>query len=482
MSDAPKRRIASAGGPDATQPIRFAIVALCVLATACVYVACIVVVVGGHIEVLFRLIPWLAATALGSILVVTIWALLSASRERIRSRHNVTSERIGELASIIQSLEPSKRAAATKALIRRLDVTRDALAEVVELRPGLRDALVAGGVAARVGPELDGPGAKWHRVGAAGVLGLLGSESSIGSLKRALDDADTDVAYAAAQALSRYDSATAYAALLFALTKQRLPAARIAALLEASPCPFARELIERRAESGDPRVRYWVAYLLGSLGDPRSAPVVEQLARDPEADVRANAAESLAAFPNQAVLSRLLADESWVVRSHAAKAAGASGLSALAGQLAALLEDRSWWVRQNATLSLAGFADGAVPALLTALRSDDRFARNKAAEALIRSGYAAKQVDLVKTGLPGSQEARAVLLDLGRAEALSTIVNAARATADPEALDRLLRVLEEIGTEQATVVLEQLRELQQLDPVDRLGRLDEPTQLEPIQP
>ncbi len=456
MSDAAKRRIATADEQDLTQSIRLAIVALCVVGTACVYVACIVMVMGGHIEVLLSLIPWLAATALATVVVVTACAVVGASRQRLQNRHKLTAERISALAAVIGSLEPAERASAKKQLIEHLDVTRDALGEVVTMHPEVRRELVAGGVAMRVERELTSSGSKWHRVSAAGVLGLLGAESSIGALERALDDRDVDVAYAAAQALALYTSPTAYAALLYSLTKKRLPAARIAGLLEAFRCPAARELIERRAESENPRVRYWVAYLLGSLADPRSAPVVEQLAGDPEEDVRANAAESLASFPNQALLSRLLADESWVVRSHAAKAAGAGGQAALAQQLAELLEDRSWWVRQNATIALASFGDAAIPALRAQLHSADRFARNKAAEALVRSGYAAKQIELLEAGGAGSETARHVLVDLGRAEALSSIEKAARATSDPGARCRLLAVLEEIGTEQANTALEQL--------------------------
>lgn len=452
MRGASQRRIAVTGGEDPGHSIRFAVVALCVLATACVYVACIVLVMGGHMEVLIGLLPWLAATAIGTIFVVTVTALLGAGHERLRSRHQLTAERIRELAADIHSLEPAQRAQAKKKLIERLDVTRDALSEIIESDPGVRDDLLSGGVATRVERELAGSGDKWHRVAAAGVLGLLRAETSIPVLQRALDDPDIDVAYAAAQALSTFTAATAYAALLFALTKQRLPAPRIASLLEAFGCPQARELIERRADSENPRVRYWVAYLLGSLADPRSGPVIEQLTYDAEEDVRANAAESLAHFPNERHLLRLLNDDSWVVRSHAAKAAAATSLPGLAPRLAELLEDRSWWVRQNAMLALAGFGEAGLAPLLAQLHSEDRFARNKAAEGLIRSGYASGQIDRLAGGLPGWEEAHRFLVDLGRAEALSTIENVARRHPETGAQERLRAVLEEISSRTANHV------------------------------
>ena len=457
MVGASERRIATAAGHDSAAVVRFTVVALCLLGTACAYVACIVVVTGGHIAVLFGLIPWLATTALAAIVVVTVWAMVRASRERLHDRQQLTAARISELAEMIGELDVPERARAKKQLIEQLDVTRIALGEVVELNPPARAALVGGGVAARVERELGSARRKWDRVSAAGILGLLGSATSIEPLRGALADRDVDVAYAAAQSLSMYSSSAAYSALLSALSVGSLPAARVANLLESFHCPGARELIERCAGSDNPRVRYWVAYLLGSLADPRSAPVIEQLARDSDEDVRANAAESLARFPNPVLLGRLMADESWVVRSHAAKAAGASGLSRLTPRLAELLEDRSWWVRQNATIALAGFGEPAVPYLLGLLHSHDRFARNKAAEALIRSGYAARQIERVLAGeVDQTDEAWQFLVDLGRAEALGTIETAARSASSEESRGRLMDVLEAIGTEPAHRALDQL--------------------------
>lgn len=457
MIGASQRRIGTAADRDSAAVVRFSIVALCLLGTACAYVACIVVVTGGHIDVLFRLIPWLACTALATIVVVTVWALVGASRERLHDRQRLTADRISELAGVITTLEPAERGRAKKQLLERLDVTRTALGEVMELNPGARDSLIAGGVAVRIERELADAKGKWDRVSAAGILGLLGSETSIEPLREALADRDADVAYAAAQSLSMYASPEAYAALLSALTVSAIPAARVANLLEAFECPEARELIESHAESENPNLRYWVAYLLGSLADPRSLPVIARLARDPEEDVRANAAESLASFPDPVLLGRLMADESWVVRSHAAKAAGVSGLSRLTPRLAELLEDRSWWVRQNATIALAGFGEAAVPHLLGQLHSHDRFARNKAAEALIRSGYAARQIERVASGeADETDEAWQFLLDLGRAEALGTIETAARSAADEDARERLTRLLSAIRTREAAQVLDQL--------------------------
>ena len=457
MIGAAGRRTAVSEGRDPAAVLRFTVVALCLLGTALAYVACIVVVAGGHIDVLFGLIPWLATTALVTIVVVTAWAMIGSSHQRLTDRHRLTADRISELAAVIARLEPAERGRAKKQLVERLDLTLVALREVIERSPDVRGELVAGGLAARVERELAGAKRKWDRVSAVGILGLLGAESSIEPLRGALDDPDADVAYGAAQALSLYQNPAAYIALLSALKRERIPAPRVANMLESFRSPQARELIERWADSELPRVRYWVAYLLGSLADPQSRAVIERLAHDPDDDVRANAAESLANFPNEQLLDQLLRDDSWVVRSHAAKASGATGLGGLAPRLASLLEDRSWWVRQNATISLAALGEAATPCLLSQLHSNDRFARNKAAEALIRSGYAAKQIDRLAQQNPHDREAASTfLIDLGRAEALGTIETAARNACGDQVRDRLCAVLEAIGTDDAHRALEHL--------------------------
>jgi HEAT repeat protein len=457
MSDVLKRRAASIERGHHASRMRLAVVSLCVLGTGCVYAACVSVILNGGSAALFSLVPWLAAGALLSCALVALSAVQRASRERWdRGRRGPIVDLLATLPADIAAMEISERAQAKKRLLNRLDVTRDVLTEVLSVNPAAREQLIVGGVAARVERELIGLRRKWHRVSAAGVLGLLGAESSIEALGRTLGNPDPDVAYAAAQALSRYDSPRAYTRLLDALGGDEIPAARIAGLLEAFSCPAARELIEERAGADDPYARYWSAYLLGRLGDPGSAPVVERLARDVNEDVRANAAEALASFPNEPLLRRLLADDSWVVRSHAAKAVGEGRQSELAPPLALLLQDSSWWVRQNAMLALANLGEQAVPALLAQLRSGDRFARNKAAEALIRSGYATEQLARLERGGAGSATAQRFLVDLGRAEALKTIEIAARAAPDGELRMRLISVLRSIGSDEAERVAREL--------------------------
>jgi HEAT repeat protein len=450
--DSARGRISSRA-QDARAGTRLAIVTACILATSALYAACIVVVARGRIDSLFGLVPWLAAAAaVGGCLVVGLSAVVEATRRRLHNRRGrIAAARLVTLTA--GSLEPSARARTVEWLFKRVDVTRETLVGVVT--PELRAQLIAGGAANHAERELELSEDRWRRVNAAGVLGLLGASRSVGTLTQTLADPDRDVAYAAAQALSLYANPEAYGELLDALTGPAISPERVAGLLEAFSCPEARALIESRAAAEDPRIRYWVAYLLGRLADPRSAPAVLRLTRDPSEDVRANAAEALASFPDEAALRRLLADESWVVRAHAAKSAGVSGQTNLAGRLAELLEDRTWWVRQNATVALAAFGAEAVPALVKQLRSPDRFARNKAGEALVGSGYAAEQIARLSDADGVSDEARQFLVDLGRAEALGSI-EAAGLAANPSARERLIGVLHAVGTGAAANAIDRI--------------------------
>lgn len=432
--------------------VRLSFVLLCVLLTAALYAACIAVVVRGNVQALYPILPWLAAAAIGGCALLALLAVGERSRSRLRDRRRrLAAERLAALARAMASLDDAKRERAVRRLVKHLDLTRNALALIADT--GAHEQLVAAGVADRVGLELGESHGKWHRITAAGVLSLLGSGGSIGPLTYTLGDRDPDVAYAAAQALAQYAEPAAYEALLDALAAEAIPPARVAGLLETFRCPDARELIEPRADADETRIRYWAAYLLGRLGDPRSQPVIERLTHDTSEDVRASAADALASFPDETTLRRLLADQSWIVRSHAAKTTGATRRLSLAPRLAELLEDGAWWVRQNAAVALAGLGEAAVPALVSQLHSRDRFARNKAGEVLVQIGYAAEQVDLLRDGNRAGETARRLLVDLGRAEALSTIATAARTTSDPILRARLIGVLVEIGTEQAAAAL-----------------------------
>ncbi len=81
-----------------------------------------------------------------------------------------------------------------------------------------------------------------------------------------------------------------------------------------------------------------------------------------------------------------LADPVWFVRVHAARALGRLGHVDQASELLGLLGDPQWWVRTAAKESLQELGEDAAPAILPALKSDDKFVRDGAAEVLQNIG------------------------------------------------------------------------------------------------
>lgn len=82
-----------------------------------------------------------------------------------------------------------------------------------------------------------------------------------------------------------------------------------------------------------------------------------------------------------------LADESWPVRAMAAQALGRLSATPAVDALSACVGDRSWWVRHHAAYALMSLGDEGRDALCElAARSDDRYAREMAREALDMGG------------------------------------------------------------------------------------------------
>jgi HEAT repeat protein len=83
------------------------------------------------------------------------------------------------------------------------------------------------------------------------------------------------------------------------------------------------------------------------------------------------------------VVATTMTDEEWRVRAQAARALAEIGRRRLAVPLLERgLADNAWWVRANCGAGLRRLGPSGLAALRRALRSDDRFARDRAREAL----------------------------------------------------------------------------------------------------
>jgi HEAT repeat protein len=243
------------------------------------------------------------------------------------------------------------------------------------------------GLTARLQSQLDarnGPA----RGRAVLILAHLRLPLGTARLEPMLDDDDPDVRLVAVAGLPLAEDPDAVPALVRALSKRRLAPERV---IERLGQPWAvgsllaqlRELDAKGERRAAPRVG--VARALGHAGDSRAEPAMIELLRRGSLEERISAARALGAVGgrrSRAELERALTDEAWPLRAQAAKALGAIGVKRAVPALEAVLDDPAWWVRANAASSLRALGDPGHKALERALDHPDRYARDRAREAL----------------------------------------------------------------------------------------------------
>jgi HEAT repeat protein len=233
---------------------------------------------------------------------------------------------------------------------------------------------------------------KWSRAHALRILGELKLPQSIPTLLRALEDKDADVRNVAARSLGRMKLQAAEEALIALLGKHdQAVSARIAAIcIEMGP--RTTPLLIKTLRDGGQKARFWAARILGEIADQRATRSLIESVQDPDADVRSAAVWAIGNIADSSTVSIViphLSDPVWYVRAHAAEALGKIGDSSAATPLADALRDQSWWVRRNALDALVRLGEASKPVLMGALESEDRFARESAAEALTSLGVTA---------------------------------------------------------------------------------------------
>jgi HEAT repeat protein len=145
--------------------------------------------------------------------------------------------------------------------------------------------------------------------------------------------------------------------------------------------------------------------------------MLASLTHDENPLVRRAAIESLSLIGGDMVsaeATRLLSDEVFFVRAHAARALGTLRAIEAAPAVASLLTDREWWVRYAAKTSLETMGSQVIPDILPYLKHQDRFARNGAAEVLQNLGYF-EQLLSEELAEPGRPERQALLSQLAQA-------------------------------------------------------------------
>jgi HEAT repeat protein len=306
-------------------------------------------------------------------------------------------------------------------------------------------------------------------------------------LLAALDDGDAGVRAAAAAALGARACAAALPALVRRLEAAATAetgadeldevaafAGALATLVERSPDPSlhgrAVELLGRRLEGAPESVRLALAAVLGRIGRPSDATLVEWLLKDPSAGVRRAAVQALGRLEHGTASESLrlaLADESPAVRIAAARALGHSKSPRALADLERLADDEDARVRAAAMRAIgerAARADApdaaSALALLDSSLADEGAVALAALEALGEVGgpaavaaarrlLAREDPELVQAAVAcvGAHGARADLEDLlplvghphwaVRAEVIGALAERAVASAVPAILRRL---------------------------------------------
>lgn len=239
------------------------------------------------------------------------------------------------------------------------------------------------------------------RARALRILARGGSGTALDLLRTTILEAEPRLAATAVAIAAELETPAADALLLDVLSAGEQPRSRTATQLEPRVHGLRDELLALAAVD-EPGLRYWAMTLLGRLGRDRAVGrLTVRLASDPDANVRAAAAEALGnVSPGRRTLplQRLLRDEVFYVRAHAARAVGAGGAAVLARDVAALLADTNWWVRAAAKESLLALGAAGLEAAIEMLTHHDAFARDSALEVVAAPGRAQELLAAARAG------------------------------------------------------------------------------------
>ena len=252
---------------------------------------------------------------------------------------------------------------------------------------------------------------RWNRIEALRLIAETSTPlrlAELSALADALADPNEDVRLGALAAVSARADELAARLLVTALVEWRTGRARVATELELQPGEHVPPLLEELLADPRPDVRFWALQVIGRRRASLSWPTITELLHDPSPNVRAALAEGLPVFYRRPTIAlrRLLADEEWFVRVHAARSLGEAGATRAAPAVAELLRDPSWWVRDAAEKALVALGRAGTREALRLLEDDDPFARDSAAEVLQDSGYLDR---CVTAAASGDAEAEAVL-------------------------------------------------------------------------
>jgi HEAT repeat protein len=321
-------------------------------------------------------------------MVVALTALVSAKKLQRNARERRSSLRRAAYRQGIASSDLGSLAAATRGSARRFGPRSDLLSVLRAAQPGehartsILEAARESGLVERLVRDCSSRNPVGRGV-AGELLGRLGCDEAVEQLERLLRDADPEVRGAAARGLGALATPEAAWCLVGALDAALLPADRV---LEQLGRPFAvHVLLDAFHVSELAPIRGDIADALGLARAVSSLHAIASLIRFGSERERIKACRALgrlARLEAVPLLLEALEDEAWVIRAQAAAALGRIGDTRAVRPLEQALGDAAWWVRANAAEALRACGEPGREALRRAVAATDRFARDRAREAL----------------------------------------------------------------------------------------------------
>ena len=297
---------------------------------------------------------------------------------------------------------------------------------------------------------------RWKRARAAENLGHFGGPRVAGPISALLVDDDETVRAVAARALARIGTEEAVRYLVRTLdAPSEITRLRVAENLERVGHLAVGPLKESLADVASLGTRelngpVMAAQVLGNLRAAEARGVLKQAAKvGTETNIRAQATLALGKIGDPDDVPALLTcsrDDAWPVRAQAANALGMIGEVSSIPRLKEMGSDGAWWVRRNACFALANMGPEGEAALLELLKSDDRYARDRAAATMEARGFTRRAVrNLSKPGRRGGR-ARETVSALMEAGAVRYLEDLAETLPEGDNRNTLREMLEEYGT------------------------------------
>jgi HEAT repeat protein len=327
-------------------------------------------------------------TAVSGAMVVGLTALVAAKKLQRNVRERRSSARRAAYRADISAASPGALAEATRGSARRFGARNDLLAVLRAWLPNeeklacFLEAARESGLVERLVRDCRSRSAVARGV-AGELLGRIGCAEAVGELATLLRDADPEVRAAAARGLGALATPEAAWRLIYALEAGLLPQDRV---LEQLGRPFAvHALIDAFHVAQLAPIRGDIADALGLARALASLHAIASLIRFGTERERIKACRALGRLARVEAVPLLLEaldDEEWVVRAQAAGALGRIGDVRAVRPLELALADSAWWVRADAAEALRACGEPGRQALRRALDAPDRFARDRAREAL----------------------------------------------------------------------------------------------------